>query len=158
MSEPDLSVQLIKILSRQYGCKAIWLEKRETTGDKVEPEISGVFLGHPVFFEVKPCNPETRQNDHPFSKAQIQELAVREKAGAFAVGLLIMDLNGYEGYLKSPAPLDVDCGVRYVPLRDIPENGIVQYDGLTNLDLLKGGLFKRCIGTSDGGQCTKDHC
>jgi hypothetical protein len=135
LSESHLSSNLIRILRTHFG-DAIWLQKRTGVDVKGEPDISGVLCGRPFFFEVKECNPKSRRNTHPFSRIQAHELSVRERAGAFAVGALVLDLHSYGLYLSGMRLFGgVDCGVKYVLPSEIPENGIVNYEDATNLDI-----------------------
>jgi len=119
LSESDLSGKLIKTLRKKYGSH-IWIQKKraEVIG---EPDISCVLDGVPYFFECKIVNSQSLKNTHRFSEIQIFTLKEREKAGAICLGLLMLDSKN----------------VKCVLPKDIPEDGIVDYNEAQPFNLLE---------------------
>ena len=137
MSETELTAQFIHITKKHFG-PDIWIEKAHNASKRGVPDVQGVFMGMPFFFEVKAVN-KSLSNTHPFSPIQIHALTELDRAGAIALGLLIRDLAPYAKWLEiqnNPFLLNTDFdfenGVRVFPIDTLKD--FVEYGGGRHLN------------------------
>lgn len=90
MSETDKSKIFIDSQRLKYG-RNLFIDKVIRTDKKGEPDIQAVFKGMPVFAEAKLINSISYRNLYPFKELQIDNLAIKAKAGAMCIGILFKD-------------------------------------------------------------------
>mgnify|MGYP003621826884 CR=1 FL=1 len=117
MSESDLSQEFIKQQIEKYGSNIV-IEKIIIPSRKGFPDIQGVFYGMPFYIEAKKINEISLINLHKFEPLQSRSLAIRFKAGAICVGLLMKSKHD----------------IRYIDNKDIPENGYVTKEQFLNAE------------------------
>ena len=87
--ESDLSRQFISIQKALYGAD-LEIEKVINPMKVGEPDIFSIFKGMPLYAESKTINPISLINVYPFKEIQLENLAIKARAGAYCIGLLLM--------------------------------------------------------------------
>lgn len=86
-AESNASQNFIKNQKKIYG-RSLYIKKMPpvTIG---EPDIYAIFQGMPIHLESKFINPISLTNVHEFSEIQMENLAIKARAGAICGGLLL---------------------------------------------------------------------
>lgn len=87
MAETNISQTFIKSQKDKYG-RFLYIEKTFNPLKKGEPDISAIYKGMPVYLETKLINSISLTNLYPFKKLQLENLAIKARAGAMCIGLL----------------------------------------------------------------------
>lgn len=69
--------------------KDLYIKKMPSTIAIGEPDIYAIFQGMPLHAESKFINPISLTNTHEFNEIQIENLAIKARAGAMCIGLLL---------------------------------------------------------------------
>lgn len=88
--ESEASKKFIDKQRELYG-EELYIEKVINNVKVGEPDIRIIFRGMSLFAESKSINAISFINVHPFKEIQLYNLTMKEKGGAFCIGLLLCD-------------------------------------------------------------------